>query len=146
MAMLLALAVSAAATYRHELREQGAVKPSTQVAVVAAAIVVTLLAYRVLSPQYIIWLLPFAALLPRGKLTLTLAICALTLYIFPFGYEGLVHFTTDAIVALALRNALLLVLFVSLVAPGLAIAWRAVWCGAGDRRAAGQVVGSELGS
>ena len=140
--MLLALAVSAAATYRQESRERGTVKPTTQVAVVAAAIVVTLLAYRVLSPQYIIWLLPFAALLPRGKLTLTLAICALTLYIFPFGYEGLVNFTTDAIVALALRNALLLVLFVSLVAPGLAIAWRAVWRGAGDRRGARAVVAS----
>ncbi|HEY5519224.1 MAG TPA: glycosyltransferase 87 family protein [Candidatus Limnocylindrales bacterium] len=124
--MLLALAVAAAATYRRDLREHGAVRPASQVAVVAAAIVVTLLAYRVLSPQYVVWLLPFAALLPRRKLTLTLAICALTLYIFPFGYEGLVHFTTDAIVALALRNALLLVLFVSLVAPGLSIAWRSI--------------------
>jgi hypothetical protein len=117
--LLLTVALAGAASFREDVRSRGGVQPQTTVAMTAATIVVTLLAYRVLSPQYVVWLLPFAALLPRGKVTLTLVISALTLYIFPFGYEGLLHFQFDGIAALALRNGLLVALLIWLVAPGL---------------------------
>jgi len=126
LAMIVLVGIAATASYRADLSLVGRVEQGTQVAMVTATIVVTLLAYRVLSPQYVVWLLPFAALLPRGKLMLTLAISTLTLYIFPFAYEGLVHLSIGSIAALALRNGLLLALFVWLVGPGLMLALRGV--------------------
>ena len=65
------------------------------------------------------WLLPFAALLTRGKLALVLAACVLTSYIFPLAYQELLALDPGLIIALAMRNILLLGLFAWLVAPGL---------------------------
>ena len=41
-----------------------------------ATLLLVMLANKVLSPQYIAWLLPFGALLPWRKTALLLVICA----------------------------------------------------------------------
>ena len=119
LAMAAAVAVSAIVQYRRELKASGSVSPQTQLGYLMATILVFMLGYRVLSPQYVIWLLPFAALLPRGKVVVTGLACLLTLYVYPFGAQGLIDMQTFPIVMVAIRNVVLFALFVWLIAPGL---------------------------
>jgi len=91
-----------------------------------ATILVFMLGYRVLSPQYMVWLLPFAALLPRSKVLVVGMACILTIYVYPFGAQGLIDLQTFPILVLALRNLMLFGLFAWLVAPGIRLAARAV--------------------
>ena len=97
--MAAAVAVSAIVQYRRELRIGGSVSPLTQIGLLMATILVFMLGYRVLSPQYVIWLLPFAALLPRGKVVVTAMACLLTLYVYPFGAQGLIDLDTFPILS-----------------------------------------------
>ncbi len=84
-----------------------------------------LLASKVLSPQYLLWLLPFVALAaatapPRrglGILLLFMVIGALTHYVFPSHYAQLLRGAIPATLALLLRNVLL-ALLAALVAAG----------------------------
>ena len=75
---------------------------------------------KVLSPQYVIWLAPFAALASvwgqRAVAALTAAAIVLTHAEFPSRYFDLINEKTDVIVVVAARNALLLVALVLLVA------------------------------
>jgi hypothetical protein len=124
---IAALCMSAVASFRSERHVWGSVRPQTYVEHLVAAILVAMLSYRLLSPQYIVWLLPLAALLATHRTMLVLAVSALTLSVYPFGYEALVNLQPDGIFALALRNALLAGLFIWLVGPG-------VWLAATGRR------------
>jgi hypothetical protein len=133
--MLVALVLSAVARYRADHLEYGRVTPQTQVVHLLATLLVVLLSYRVLSPQYLVWLLPVAALLPRAQALTVAAICALTLYLFPFGYEALVDLQSSGIAALVVRNALLVVVFVWLVTPGVWLALSRVGLWLRGRRA-----------
>jgi len=67
---------------------------------------------KVLSPQYVIWLAPFAALSwvwhERIVALLTAAAIVLTQVEFPSRYFDLINEQTDVIVIVAVRNALLL--------------------------------------
>lgn len=67
---------------------------------------------KVLSPQYVIWLAPFAALAwvwgRRAVALLTAAAIALTHVEFPSRYFDLINVQTDVVVIVAARNALLL--------------------------------------
>lgn len=91
-----------------------------------------LLGSKVLSPQYIIWLLPMVALeaafrpRPVGQaiLALFVVIGALTHYVFPVRYEALLGGDAIAVLALLLRNVLLLAL-------AALVAWRG-WPGEGS--------------
>ncbi|HEU4388018.1 MAG TPA: glycosyltransferase 87 family protein, partial [Blastocatellia bacterium] len=78
------------------------------------AIVLCLLAFiatnKVLSPQYVIWLLPFAALLRAPHTVVLGIICILTIVIFPFDYVNLMKIQTAAVVLLNVRNLLVIVL------------------------------------
>jgi hypothetical protein len=73
-----------------------------------------LLASKVLSPQYLLWLLPFVAVAsaaapPRAGgaiLGLFVVIGALTHYVFPAHYAQLLGGSTSATLALLLRNVL----------------------------------------
>ena len=118
VAMGALLAVSAYSSFRWSSPGMDA---QLFVELISAALLLFMLAYRVLSPQYLAWLLPFAALLTRGKLALVLAACVLTSYIFPLAYQELLALDPGLIIALAMRNILLLGLFAWLVAPGLRI-------------------------
>jgi Glycosyltransferase family 87 len=84
----------------------------------------TLLAYilpsKVLSPQYLIWLLPFVALIPGRTGTISfriyLACCLLTTALFPFAFERLVGLDSSwPVVLLASRNLALIGLFAVLI-------------------------------
>jgi hypothetical protein len=78
------------------------------------AILASLVTGRVLSPQFLIWLLPLVALVggrwlwPLGLLMA--AIAALTRYIYPIAYSDLMHLEPLAVGLLAARNGLLVVL------------------------------------
>ena len=52
----------------------------------ATCLLVVICTGRVLSPQYLIWVLPFVAIVYRRYDPLWLAICALTTLVFPFAY------------------------------------------------------------
>ena len=70
-----------------------------------------------LSPQYLIWVLPFIAIVLRRHDLVWLAICVLTLVVFPFGYlqlhpgppGHLANYPGFLLGLIALRNAALVV-------------------------------------
>ena len=74
-----------------------------------------MLTNKVLSPQFVIWLLPFVALLPLSQYGLGLAATALTIVIFPFSYDGLVRLETPIVLLLNLRNLVLVGLTASVL-------------------------------
>jgi hypothetical protein len=85
-----------------------------------AALVAFMVFGKVLSPQYVIWLLPFVGALPgrcgRHARIIVLACCALTTLIYPWGFARLMAQTSGAVLALNLRNLLLVALYVQLLA------------------------------
>ncbi len=75
---------------------------------------------KVFSPQYVIWLAPFAALAwvwgQRAVALLVTAAIVLTHAAFPSRYFDLINVKTDVVLIVAARNALLLAALVVLVA------------------------------
>jgi uncharacterized membrane protein len=100
-----------------------------------AAILALIVTNKVLSPQYLIWLLPFGPLLRRGPLLLLVAACALTTLIWPVLYEQLLALDAPVIVLLNLRNLLLCVLLGWLLIPGGAGSSITSWRGVAGERA-----------
>jgi hypothetical protein len=70
----------------------------------------------VISIQYIVWIVPFAALLPGWKFWLAAVVVALTIPIHPLLFNKLVNQEALPILILNLRNALFVLLTVSVVA------------------------------
>jgi uncharacterized membrane protein len=94
-----------------------------------AAVLAFVVLGKVLSPQYMIWLVPFAALAwtagDRLPAALTLAAVALTQVEFPTRYFDLVAGHDAVILVVAARNALLLAALSSLLArAGAPARWR----------------------
>jgi hypothetical protein len=86
----------------------------------AALILAFMLGSRVLSPQYMIWLLPLVPLSAGGFVgiiicTLFLAACVTTTLVFPLHYGDLLSFRYPGPELLLARNVLLLILWVSLL-------------------------------
>ena len=86
---------------------------------------------KVFSPQYVIWLAPFAALAwvwgRRAVALLVAAAIVLTHVEFPSRYFDLINVQTEVVVIVAARNALLLVAL-AVLAVGLArFAARSRW-------------------
>jgi hypothetical protein len=83
----------------------------------AASLLVVICAGRVLSPQYLIWVLPFIAIVVRRFDPVWLAICVVTTIVFPFGYlqlhpgppGHLANYPVFLLGLIALRNAVLVV-------------------------------------
>lgn len=86
----------------------GRVTPSTVVTLATASILVLLATSKVLSIQYIAWLVPFAALLPGARFWVAAAVVALTMPIHPLLYDELVGQQMLPVLVLNLRNFLLL--------------------------------------
>jgi Glycosyltransferase family 87 len=97
----------------------------------AAAILAFMVANKVLSPQYVIWLLPFMAAIGgrvgRVARPLFLITCVVNFAVYPWSYLGLEHFQPLAIAILTARNGLLaallcVLLFTRETDSGLAVA------------------------
>jgi hypothetical protein len=89
-----------------------------------AAVLAFVITGKILSPQFMIWLMPFIAILdgPTGKYAryLFLPCCLTTTLIYPVGYlEAILRFETGSILLLNIRNALLLgILALMVYGPG----------------------------
>lgn len=95
---------------RHELRAL----PRLLVLAALATVLAGMVFGKVLSPQFVIWLLPLAALVAIDDPWLgglTLGSLALTQVNFPAKYWALVYLETPAIAWLSARNALLVITF-----------------------------------
>jgi len=94
----------------------GTVQNGTVVAYLAAALLAVMLTDRVLSPQYLLWVLPIGALLRRRQAYVLMAACLLTVAIYPLGYDALLQQRPELVMLLGARNLLLGVLLVWLLA------------------------------
>jgi hypothetical protein len=136
IALALLLGVVTAVTalrFRWDYARLGRVPSASVVVASAAAIAVLLVGSKVLSVQYVIWLLPFVILLPRRIGWLLLAITALSTAIYTTDYPGLWRLETPMIAALLVRNVLLAVIAVWLVVE--------IWRRRGDARDVGTHAG-----
>jgi uncharacterized membrane protein len=119
-AMVLLLLVVLGLTtlrFRADRQATGSVRRESLVLALFATVTLVLVADKVFSPQYLVWLLPFGALLPR-RATIPLVVASfLTLLVYPIGYPDLMHLHPTLVVLLLLRNLLLVALLLwSLVA------------------------------
>ena len=94
--------------WRHVRR--GPVPAATAVALTFASVLVVLATSKVFSIQYVVWIVPFAALLRGGRFWLAAAVIALTMPIHPLLYAELVKQQALPILILNLRNGLFLAL------------------------------------
>ena len=85
----------------------GLVRPSTVVELATLCLLMLLATSKVFSIQYVVWLVPLAALLGGRRFWLAAALVALTIPIHPLLYEGLVNQEALPILVLNARNALL---------------------------------------
>ena len=113
----IGLMIGTAVSFMRDRRRLGFIQPTTLVAYLLATLVLVMLANKVLSPQYVAWLLPFGALLPWRQSLLLVAIFALTTFVYPLDFALLRAADPLAVAALNGRNLLLLVLFIWLVVP-----------------------------
>jgi hypothetical protein len=138
MALLGIVTAVAATRFRRDYSRFGRV-PSASVQVAsAAAITVLLVGSKVVSVQYVIWLLPFAILLPLRMRWLLVTVTALSTAIYTTDYTGLLRLETPVIAALLVRNVLLAVI----------AAWLLVelWTRRGDAHDAGKHATRATGS
>jgi len=97
---------------RTEVELAGSVGAPTIVRLATASLLLLLATSKVLSIQYVVWLVPFAALLGGWRFWLAAALVALTMPIHPILYGRLVDLEALPILVLNLRNALLIALTV----------------------------------
>jgi len=100
---------------RATLAGGGSIPAATIVQLAAAGVLVLLVTSKVFSIQYVVWIVPFAALLDGRKVWLAAAIIALTIPIHPLLYDRLVAQDALPVLVLNLRNGLLVALTVWLV-------------------------------
>ncbi len=119
LALGVALAMSLLASFRADSRRRadGSVGGQTLIRYIVATLLLAMIANKVLSPQYVAWLIPFGALLPRRQSLVLVVICALTTLIYPLFFATLRDFNGWSISLLNIRNLLLLMLFLWLIVP-----------------------------
>lgn len=107
VAALGGIAALAYRRFRSEIRETGTVATATVITATAATIAALLITNKVFSVQYVVWLVPFAALLPRRQFWLFAVIAALSVGIHPLNYDLLIQQQPPIVYLLNVRNALL---------------------------------------
>jgi hypothetical protein len=95
---------------RAERATLGVVPAQTVVTLAMTSVLILLATSKVFSIQYVVWIVPFAALLRGRQFWLAAAMIALTMPIHPLLYRDLVQQAALPILLLNLRNGLLLVL------------------------------------
>jgi Glycosyltransferase family 87 len=113
------------ARFREEQAAGGRVTSASLVAFSVAALLAFIVTNKVFSPQYIIWLLPFAPLLRLRQAGVLLAICALTILLFPFNYHRLLGMELLPVLLLNARNLLAVALLIWLLIDHAPFAGRA---------------------
>jgi hypothetical protein len=116
VAGLALVVVAGGLRFRDDVRSHGSVQPASVIGYAVAALLATIVTSKVLSPQFLVWLLPVAPLLPRPQAWLALAACGLTLVLLGSNYVGMMEMRPEHVLALNARNALLVALLVWLVA------------------------------
>ena len=116
---LLLLAVTGLVMWR-EFRRRGGLVVEAFPRHAAALILAFMLGSRVLSPQYMIWLLPLVPLSAGGvagviACVLFVAACSATTLVFPFHYGDLLSFRYPGPELLLARNLLLVALWVAML-------------------------------
>jgi uncharacterized membrane protein YidH (DUF202 family) len=124
VAGVIALGLAMWHRFRADRRSFGAVRPSSQAAYALAALLLVLATSRILSPQYLFWMVPFAALVSRPKALALLCACLLTTCVYPLHYQEFLNQERSMIAAVNVRNALLLVVFAWQIWPDLGLAIR----------------------
>jgi hypothetical protein len=108
-AVLLVGVILVLAALRFRGRKPSAAGGVAELAAYGVAIVLAVVVTnKALSPQYLVWLLPFVPFLPGGPRLLLLGSALLTLVIFPFLYHSLLRGEALPVVILNLRNAALI--------------------------------------
>jgi len=124
---LVSLALVFAAAFAGFRAEHGAA-PTAQgdllSACLMAVLLVVILTNKVLSPQYLVWLIPLAALRPMREAVLLALVGGLTLAIFLLNWPQLLALDAGMIVLLNVRNVLLLILLLWIARGILAVATR----------------------
>jgi uncharacterized membrane protein len=93
--------------------------PTELVAAAAATVAVVGVAGKVLSPQFLLWLAPFAALADTAALVLFAGACVATRLVFTGAFGELADLPSGTVALLAVRNALLLAMTGVLIAATL---------------------------
>lgn len=102
--------------FQRSVQLGGTLSLTPLIAAAAAQILLFILLNKVLSPQYLVWLLPLVPFCgPRTSVVFIIAVM-LTVIIFPGHYYGLVQKQLLMVVMLNLRNGLLVWLFARVVA------------------------------
>jgi hypothetical protein len=114
-ALLGVVTAVSALRFRRDYARLGRVLSSSLALASAAAIAVLLVGSKVLSVQYVIWLLPFVILLPVRIRWLLVAVTALSTAIYTIDYAALWRLEMPMIAALLVRNVLLAAIAVWLV-------------------------------
>ena len=109
--------------FRQDVVASGAIPHSRLIAYGTAAVILLMVANKVLSPQFLVWLLPLAPLLPRPQAFLAVSVSLLTSVFLGANYQGLMQQRPELVLLLDLRNLLLVVLLVWIVARN-APSWR----------------------
>lgn len=112
IALTGALVIGGLRAALRDRREVGAITGRTLINYIVATLLVVILANKVLSPQYLVWLLPFAALLPGPQALLLVAASVLTTIEYPILFDGLRAIDPFPVLVVNVRNAMLLALFV----------------------------------
>lgn len=106
--------------FRTDSRAVGALRLSSQATYLAATGLLVLITSRILSPQYMFWIVPFVALLPRRQALWLVVACLLTTFVYPLNYKQFIAQEPSLLLAVNIRNAMLVVLFVWLI-------WADLW-------------------
>jgi uncharacterized membrane protein len=113
----LVLLAGAVYSFQRDINGHGSVQRKTLVQYSLATLLLVMLVNKVLSPQYIVWLLPLVPLVSTRKSLLFLAISVLTTIGYPLTFPSLEKDEPYAVVLLNARNLLLIVMFVWVVIP-----------------------------
>jgi uncharacterized membrane protein len=101
--------------FRLEVAAHQQISSDALLTCITAVLLAFVIANKVFSPQYLLWIYPFGALLAQKTARWLLAIAALTLLVYPILYIGLMNMQPFPVVVLNIRNLLVLGLFVGLI-------------------------------
>ncbi len=124
--MIGALGIAIWHRFRVDRAAAGGLRPTSEVVHLMAALMVVLVSSRVLSPQYLFWVVPFVALSSRPKTIVFWVAALLTAYGYPLNFQEMLNQQADVVIAVNIRNAILLGYLAWVLAPDLLGAARSV--------------------